>query len=214
MRKEPAQPNLSLIKGVECLQTVIAAQGPIGSREAARRLGFEHTRVNRLLGTLCALGLLEQTPDRRYRPGPGIHVLAAQSLNASGLLRAALPELRKFKNGKLDLALGVLWNNSVCYFFFRRPGMDTVSAISGRELFPAKDSSIGRIIMAKGKKEYALVRMNRDHASIAVGVGSPVFAGLALAGDRVTDREIPGLVERLKVAADKITTRLIEEELA
>ena len=231
MRKQPAQPNQSLIHGVECLQTVIAAETPLGSRETARRLGAEHTRVNRILGTFCALGLLEQTPDRRYRPGPGVHVLAAQSLKASGLLRAALPVLRRFDSGGLDLALGVLWNDFVCYFFFRTPGLDADDAISGRELFPAEQSSIGRIIAAwrmaekanapafMKKKEaeqlrekgYAINRMNHHHASIAVGVGSPVFAGLALTGGPVADKIVPGMVEKLNKASEEITARLSQE---
>jgi DNA-binding IclR family transcriptional regulator len=232
MKKQPAQPNQSLIYGIECLQTVIAAETPIGSREAARRLGAEHTRVNRILGTFCTLGLLEQTLDRRYRPGPGIHVLAAQSLKASGLLRAALPVLRKFDSGRLSLALGVLWNGFVCYFFFREPGKSVDDAISGRELFPAEQSSIGRIIAAwqsraivktpafMTKKEaeqlcgkgYAMIRMNSRHISIAVGVGAPVFAALALTGDNVSDEAVPELINKLNCAAYQITARLLQED--
>lgn len=234
MKKQPAQPNQSLIQGIACLQAVINAEGAIGSRETARRLDEEHTRVNRLLGTLCSLGLLEQTPDRRYQPGPGIHVLAAQSLDASGLLRAALPVLRKIKSPRLSLALGVLWNDAVSYFFFRDPAGDTDSSISGRKAYPAQDSSIGRVIAAWRKTEspqnnpflsqreavkirkqgYALVSQKPGHASIAVGIGSPVFAGLALAGDSVPTTLIPALVKDLTDAAQEITLKLQPKERA
>ena len=43
-----------------CLQAVVTSNRPLGSREVARLLGLEHTRVNRLLGTLC-LGLFAST---------------------------------------------------------------------------------------------------------------------------------------------------------
>ena len=69
----------------------------MGSRELARILGLEPTRVNRLLKTLEHIGLLSQTEKRKYRPGPGIHILAAQSLYSSGLLKAAIENLETFQ---------------------------------------------------------------------------------------------------------------------
>src|SRR5450432_664771 len=109
----PAQPNQSLANGIACLQALTAAEDAIGSRELARRLGLEPTLANRLLGTLAELGLAERTPERKYRPGPGIHVLAAQSLRGSGLLQAALPVIRGLLDEGLAVALGVLWRSDV-----------------------------------------------------------------------------------------------------
>ena len=51
-----AQPNQSLGHGLEVLHALCGADGPIGSRELSRLLGMEHTRVNRLLGTMATLG--------------------------------------------------------------------------------------------------------------------------------------------------------------
>ena len=70
----PAQPNQSLIHGLECFQAVVAAGRPVGNRELARLLGADPTRVNRVLKTLAHLQLLERTPQRKYRPGPAVHV--------------------------------------------------------------------------------------------------------------------------------------------
>ena len=120
----PAQPNQSLMNGLACLQAVVTADRPVGSREVARILDLEHTRVNRLLGTLSYLGFIERTSSRKYRPGPGIHVLSAQSLRGSGLLIAALPELRTLVDEKLVIALGVLWDRSICYLVHAAPGTD------------------------------------------------------------------------------------------
>ena len=84
-----AQPNQSLIDGIATLQALAMSPEPIGSRELARQLGIDSTKVNRLLKTLAYLGIARQTANRKYTAGPGMHVLAAQSLFASGLIRRA-----------------------------------------------------------------------------------------------------------------------------
>lgn len=148
LRRPPAQPNNSLIIGVECLQQVVGAGEPIGSREVARRMGMTHTRVNRLLGTLAFMGLLEQDADRRYRPGSGLHTLAAQSMMASGLLPTALPLLRDLSRDGYTVALGTLWQGRVCFLFHERPGQSFEDAILRHEIWPADHSTIGVALLA------------------------------------------------------------------
>lgn len=144
----PAQPNNSLITGIQCLQHLVSAGGPIGSREVARRLGLTHTRVNRLLGTLAYMGLLERDAERRYRPGPGLHALAAQSMMASGLLPAALPMMKQLRSDGYTVALGTVWDGQVCYLFHERPGQSIEEAILRHELWPADHSTIGVALLA------------------------------------------------------------------
>jgi DNA-binding IclR family transcriptional regulator len=59
----PAQPNRSLFDGLLVLRLLTAAAEPGGTRQLARDLGLEPTRVNRLAKTLAALGFLSQTPN-------------------------------------------------------------------------------------------------------------------------------------------------------
>src|SRR5262245_29763060 len=101
----PAQPNQSLIDGLACLQALASSSEAVGNRELARALGLEPTRVNRLLKTLAHLGLAEQDAQRRYRPGPAIHVLAAQSLFGSKLIRRAIGPLEELHRFGLIVAL-------------------------------------------------------------------------------------------------------------
>lgn len=147
-RALPAQPNNSLIVGIECLQQVVGAEGPIGSREIARRMNLTHTRINRLLGTLSYMGLLDQDGDRRYRPGPGLHSLAAQSMLASRLLPSALPRLIELSREGLTVALGTMWRGQVCFLFHERPGQALEDAILRHELWPASHSTIGVALLA------------------------------------------------------------------
>lgn len=143
----PAQPNRSLADGVALLQVLCGRTGGIGSRELARHMGWEATRANRLLGTLRDLGLAEQDADRRYRPGPGVHLLAAQCLHGSGLLAAAVPVLRELR-GDFGVALGVLWQGQVCYLLHAAQGRPIEEGLRRTAPLPADASSIGMVLEA------------------------------------------------------------------
>jgi DNA-binding IclR family transcriptional regulator len=114
----------------------------------ARELGLEPTRVNRLLKTLAYLGMARQTPNRKYLPGPAMHVLSAQSLFGSGLIRRALPVLERLQETGHVVALGVLWRDQVCYLYHWDKGETAASALGRMNLYPASQSSIGRMLLA------------------------------------------------------------------
>jgi DNA-binding IclR family transcriptional regulator len=199
-----------LLHGIQCLQWLASAGRPVGSRELSRLLRVEHTRVNRALGTLQELGLAARTADRKYRPGPALHVFAAQSLRGSGLLAAALPHLRELHGENLTVALGVLWEKQVCYLVHARPGQAMDESIGRHELWPAETSSLGLVLLAATKgslsrtatrlapeaahplsapaeylstvRQYgsARLRFADGTVSIAVPVGDPVIAAFGV----------------------------------
>jgi DNA-binding IclR family transcriptional regulator len=226
----PHQPNQSLIDGLACLQAVVGAEAPVGGRELARQLALESTRVNRLLKTLAHLGLTQQRPDRRYVAGPGIHVLAAQSLFASGLIRRALPVLESLHRHKLIVALGVLWRDQVSYLYHATPGMVAAEGLGRSGLFPASKSSIGMILLAQlpdrelrqrfpelgaslratRKAGFARTQPNPGTESLAVAIGTPAFAAVALSG-KITERQIPKLVASLDAAVAEIERKTPDE---
>jgi DNA-binding IclR family transcriptional regulator len=215
-----AQPNQSLGHGLEVLHALCGAEGPIGSREVSRRLGMEHTRVNRLLGTMATLGLAERTSDRRYQPGPAVHVLAASGLRSSGLLQAALPVIRLLHGEGLSCALGVLWRDQVCYLYHGQPGQPLERGLAGHKLYPATLSSIGTVLMAAidqtNDPAMSVIREqgwawvvpanNAQGGSISAPVGHPIIAALAIIPK---DKSIYlPLVPRLLTAASAITDAL------
>ena len=144
----PSQPNQSLIHGLACLRAVTMSDEPMGTLDLSRMLELNPTRVSRLTGTLADLGLLERTPDRKFRAGPGVHVLATQALHGSGLLAAALPHLLAFRGQGFTVALGVLWRQWVCYLFHERPWQRIEQAIATHRLSPAELSSAGIALLA------------------------------------------------------------------
>ncbi len=144
----PSQPNQSVITALTCLQQVIANEGALGSREAARQLGMEESRVRRMLHTLAGIGLLSRDEQARYHAGPGLHVLAAQALRASGLLAAAMPHLGELRTGQQTAALAVLWQGQVSYLVHARPPRRIEEGIGSHEIHPASHSSLGHILLA------------------------------------------------------------------
>jgi DNA-binding IclR family transcriptional regulator len=143
-----AQPNQSLIDGITVLQALATSTEPVGCRALARRIDLEVTRVNRLLKTLTYLGIAHQTSDRKYRPGSGMTVLAAQSLFASGLLRSALPALEGLRRFGHTVAMGVLWRDNVSYLFHAPPNMPETDALGRIGLYPATRGGIGMALLA------------------------------------------------------------------
>lgn len=227
MIQEPAQPNQSVIQGIDVLLTVASRGEPVRVRELARELGYTPTRLQRYLATLGHLGFLVQNEDRSYSVGPGIHALSAISLSASGLTRKAFRELGDFGETNCIVALGVLWRQTVSYLYFSAAQADSTDGIGREGGFPAEQSSIGRVLMASLSKEalrasfpnldptirddlretstngYALLEQENGDLTLAVPVGTPPIAGLAISG-KLDRRRIPTLVKKLRAAAERL----------
>lgn len=215
------------MEGMEVLLSLASQGGSVGVRELARQSGMTVSRVQRYLATLAYLGMAAQDMDRRYRVGPGMHVLSALSLSSSGLASRAMAVLPKLQNLELIVALGVLWKQTVSYLYFSTPQQDPIQALGRVSGFPARLSSIGMImlsgmedaqvlslfpdeggellpeLMLVRKRGYALIKNPAGTASLAVGVGNPAIAALALSGDLSLHR-LDELLRQLKEAAGQL----------
>jgi len=230
----PAQPNQSLIDGIAVLQELSRRGRPISGLELARDLHLEKTRVNRLLKTLAFLGLTKTAAGRKYVCGDGIHILAAQSLYASGLLPVAMPLLTGLQRYGYIVALGVLWRDKTSYLYHHNPThQELIAGLGGMGSFPVGESSIGMVLLAQKSEEEVrelygvngiegfagtrrqlqtrLARIRRDgyadiytdHHSLAVPLGTPPFAALALSGS-IPDDRISEFVTILQQTATQI----------
>ena len=159
------QLNQSLIDGIATLQELALASEPVGSRELARRLNMDTTRVNRLLRTLEYLGIARQNQKRKYSAGPGMHVLAAQSLFASGLLRTAIEPLNKLRKFGYMVAMGVIWRDHVSYLVHALPNMEITEGIGRIGLYPASAGGVGLALLAKQTDE-EISEVYRHHTEI------------------------------------------------
>ena len=222
MHSLPAQPNKSLIEGLEVLLALVQRGDAVGVRELARELGMTPTRLQRYVATLAHLGFAAQGEDRRYRPGAGVHVLSAMSLSASGLAGRALEVLPSLNDLGVIVALGMLWRRTVSYVYFSRPGMPAARALGNDSGWPARESVIGLLLLANAPEEilhadfpeeaealkpklleirkqgFARLVNDEGEISLAVPVGTPPVAGLAVSGlvcgvdeKRILERLIP-----------------------
>lgn len=219
----PAQPNQSIISGMKCLEEVVSLVEPVGSRELARLLGEEHTKVNRILGTLCHLGYVEKTPANKYKAGPAIHIMASLTLSSSKLLHCAIEPLKELLETELTVALGVLWKQKVSYIFHGNHKLPFEKCIGSHDLFPEEKSSIGTIIRIFNKDSkltaadkkiiqdgYCMASATENELSLAVTIGKPkVIAGLALAGYK-NKFKLEENLKKLFAAAEKINSVLYQ----
>jgi DNA-binding IclR family transcriptional regulator len=148
--KPPAQINQGLRDGIECLLEIAAMERPVGSRELARRMGQDHTRVNRIISTLAYTGLAEQTADRKYIAGPGLLVLAGLSLRSSPLYQCAMPHLEELGVATgYQVALGLRWRTNVSYLYHGHAQEHAALGIVSEGLYPADRSSIGLVLLSQ-----------------------------------------------------------------
>lgn len=214
MNKLPAQKVNGLIDGIAVLQELAMSQEPASGKVIAENLGMPSVRVNRLLKTLAYLGLTHRNASRKYSVGPGMHILAAQSMAASGLLKRAIPYLKLLRESNMVVALGVLWKDQVCYLFHNSGKGEFSEGFGQMPLYPALDSSIGLALLADmsteaveqhigsnkvnkellaklhqiKKQEYASIQ-HQDHISLAVTIGKPAYAAIAVSGMKNAEEE-------------------------
>lgn len=144
-----SQPNQSLIDGIRCFQELTTAGRPLGNKELAEKLEINVIKVNRLLRTLKGIGMAEQNAQKKYMPGPVVHILAAQSFHSSALFRAATQVAIRNAFDDRTLAIGILWQDSVVYMYHAQPHQNPAEGLGGYHLYHASQSSIGQVLLAE-----------------------------------------------------------------
>lgn len=153
MPKLPSQPILGLIDGMEVLQLLASSGREMSGAEISKSLKIEKTKVSRILKTLAYLGFAKVSTNRKYELGPAIHVLSAQILYGSNLIKNALKYLIELTDLNVVVAMGVLWKDKVAYTYHWSPGIEPIEGLGRVELFPATQSSIGIILLAEKSDE-------------------------------------------------------------
>ncbi len=238
----PAQPNQSLIDGLNCLQGVASCDRPVGCRALARQMGLNPTRANRLLKTLHGLGMVAQDSENRYFAGAGIHVLSALSLRASNLLHRALPHLLEIESSIHVLALGLLWKNHVSYLFHGNVQMPLWESIGRVQVHPCTQSSLGMALLSQKKDgdiksllegqelhRYAGIRevlsdcrlarqqgyaiVNFSRKPLNKSIGVAIDENLAIGiSGAITQKEASRLIRQLLQAKEKIKQKINKDE--
>ncbi len=192
-----SQPNRSLADGLALLAELAIADKALGCRPLARRMAMDPVRANRLLKALTAAGYAEQDDQRRYRPGPAFQIFAAIALHGSVLLRRGRTVLAALQEDTgLVAALGLVWGDQVVYLWHG-------GSCAATAPFPARTSSIGRLIAARAKGRRHAAVVHGQHRSLAVPIPGHDHAGLALTAIPLK-RPLAPLITRLHQDAAQI----------
>jgi len=106
----------SLARAVAILDTFDTGIRDQSASEIAMRASMPLTSAHRLLLELVTLGLVERTPDKRYRVGLRLWELAVRTPGALGIREIAMPYLRSAHSAiGQHLQLGVLQDDEVLY---------------------------------------------------------------------------------------------------
>lgn len=158
----PKQPNQGLIEGLRCLQAVALKGGNVRASDIAEELGLEPTRVHRLLKTLAHLGFTRQNSARRYAAGPGIYVLAAQTLQATSFFQEAVGPLEALRIQTPHItAMGALWNREVTYLYHGRGDAALRETLGAFGSWEASNSGVGWAVLS-GFEEATVRELYQD----------------------------------------------------
>ncbi len=96
------------------LDLLSKSQRDIGISEIANALGYHKGTVYNMAYSLVELGILEQTPENRFRLGTRLYALGRTAGNTSELIRTVHPYLEEIhRKLKLSAYLGVLIRDRV-----------------------------------------------------------------------------------------------------
>lgn len=154
-----SQPNQSLIDGILCFQELTTSDRPLGNKELAEKLEINVVKVNRLLRTLKSIGMAEQNAQKKYMPGPAVHLLAAQSFHSSALFRSATSVAINNSYDDRTLAIGILWNDSVVYMYHASADQNPAQGLGGYHIYHVSQSSIGQVLLAEYSDEEIALRI-------------------------------------------------------
>ena len=140
-------------RAVAVLQTVAAAEAPVGLRELGRRTSLSPPTTLRLVRTLEGLGLLERLPDGGIRVGPGITTLLPTSdagipvAVLEGILRRMVEVFGEGATAGIDDGDGTLFVAHVA-----APSAVQVADIAG-DRWPMHTTASGFVLMAGWPEE-------------------------------------------------------------
>lgn len=120
----------TLDRGIRLLETVTAADAPLGLDELAAAIGVHRSVAYRMLRTLEDRRLLRPTADGRYEPGVGLSLLA-RGVSRS-LQTAALPVLTTLANELGTTAFVVVRDRDEAVTLFSVEPRNTAAHVSYR----------------------------------------------------------------------------------
>jgi IclR family pca regulon transcriptional regulator len=152
--ERPTSYSQSLERGLAILSTFKPARPLLGISELARAVGLNRSTAHRYVGTLTALGYLQQDrATRKYRLGPRVLDLGFSAINSMELPELARPHLQHLSDDTgHTVNMAILDGTEIVYVERVRSSQSGQSEIDlnlhvGSRL-PAYCTSMGKVLLA------------------------------------------------------------------
>ncbi|MGW0705440.1 IclR family transcriptional regulator [Streptomyces sp. NPDC002643] len=142
-------PKSVLARGAALLRACGESDGPLALAELALCTGLPKPTAHRLLNEMVRLGLVERTPDGRYRIGLALFVLGQSAPDVRELRDAALPylgDLHEATHENVHLAVPDGADTLFLQKITSRRATPIVSRTGGR--LPAHCTATGKVFLA------------------------------------------------------------------
>jgi IclR family pca regulon transcriptional regulator len=152
--ERPTSFSQSLERGLAILATFKPAKPLQGISDLARALDLKRSTTHRYVGTLAALGYLEQdAPTRKYRLGPRVLDLGFSAINSMQLPELARPHLQHLSDETgLTVNMAILAGTEIVYVervrSSRRGQSDIDLNLHVGSRLPAYCTSMGKVLLA------------------------------------------------------------------
>jgi DNA-binding IclR family transcriptional regulator len=136
----------TLDRGLQVLETVASAPGPLSVAEVAALTGLHRTAAHRLIVTLAGRGYLHKESSGRYRPGPACMMLASAVPDLRALARPLLEDLAR-RTGETVHLVALSGRDVVFIDGIESPHALRVAVRTGRR-YPAHATAAGKAWLA------------------------------------------------------------------
>lgn len=140
----------ALTRGLQILETLTAADAPLGVTELAHRVGADKSTVHRLLGTLQATGFVEQDgATRLYRPTGKLIWMGSRLLARIDVREHAAPLLKELaqRTGSASHLVVLAQGQALYVGQERSPSTITVDIPLGG-VAPTYCTAVGKVLLA------------------------------------------------------------------
>ena len=145
----PSDDMRSVQHFLRVMEALTFREPPSGLRELARHAALNKSSVHRILRELQSRGFVQQTPDRKYRIGPGAYAWAAATLSRFELRDAALPLMRQLVANCQETAVLAVHHDGRLYFVEKVECSHPVRYVPPMGLpLPLHAGSAGKVILA------------------------------------------------------------------
>jgi IclR family transcriptional regulator, KDG regulon repressor len=148
-REEATTAVLNTIRRAGTLLTLFTEERPDwGVREVAAALGMPRSNAHELMSSLASIGLLQRTPDSRYRLGWRLLTLSGHLVNSTDVARVGSSVLSQLANQhRQTVSIATYDNGQMVSIGQAEPrGSAPVSRIGDR--LPAHSTASGKIMLA------------------------------------------------------------------